>query len=101
MPCVGLVSGKAACLQESWLPWARELGSVLLSVLTRTVTLAVVLVGAGCSTREERALEKTEPLTEEMEDPESPEGVKGKNWTREGRVEGGATPIAEDQRAAS
>ncbi|GAB1288076.1 Retinal-specific phospholipid-transporting ATPase ABCA4 [Apodemus speciosus] len=35
------------------------------------------LGGEGCSTREERALEKTEPLTEEMEDPEHPEGMNG------------------------
>ncbi|XP_035294079.1 retinal-specific phospholipid-transporting ATPase ABCA4 isoform X2, partial [Cricetulus griseus] len=33
------------------------------------------LGGEGCSTREERALERTEPLTEEMEDPEHPEGM--------------------------
>ncbi|XP_053776569.1 retinal-specific phospholipid-transporting ATPase ABCA4 isoform X2 [Desmodus rotundus] len=33
------------------------------------------LGGEGCSTREERALEKTEPITEEMEDPEHPEGI--------------------------
>lgn len=36
------------------------------------------MVCAGCSTREERALEKTEPITEEMEDPEYPEGINGK-----------------------
>ncbi|XP_074118834.1 retinal-specific phospholipid-transporting ATPase ABCA4 isoform X3 [Sminthopsis crassicaudata] len=30
------------------------------------------LGGEGCSTREERALEKTEPVTEEMEDPDHP-----------------------------
>lgn len=36
-----------------------------------------LLIGSGCSTREERALEKTEPLTEEMEDPEHPEGMSG------------------------
>ncbi|XP_051852517.1 retinal-specific phospholipid-transporting ATPase ABCA4-like [Antechinus flavipes] len=30
------------------------------------------LGGEGCSTREERALEKTEPVTEEMEDPDNP-----------------------------
>ncbi|XP_012926503.1 retinal-specific ATP-binding cassette transporter [Heterocephalus glaber] len=33
------------------------------------------LSGEGCSTREERTLEKTEPITEEMEDPEHPEGM--------------------------
>nr|XP_036853988.1 retinal-specific phospholipid-transporting ATPase ABCA4 isoform X3 [Manis javanica] len=33
------------------------------------------LGGEGCSTREERALERTEPITEEMEDPEHPEGM--------------------------
>ncbi|XP_055978796.1 retinal-specific phospholipid-transporting ATPase ABCA4 [Sorex fumeus] len=37
----------------------------------------------GCSTREERALEKTEPLTEEMEDPEGQQGVKDSFFERE------------------
>ncbi|KAL1772572.1 retinal-specific ATP-binding cassette transporter [Sigmodon hispidus] len=37
------------------------------------------LGGEGCSTREEKALEKTEPVTEEMEDPEHPEGMNGKS----------------------
>ncbi|XP_052036865.1 retinal-specific phospholipid-transporting ATPase ABCA4 [Apodemus sylvaticus] len=41
------------------------------------------LGGEGCSTREERALEKTEPLTEEMEDPEHPEGMNGSFFERE------------------
>ncbi|XP_066232841.1 retinal-specific phospholipid-transporting ATPase ABCA4 isoform X3 [Saccopteryx leptura] len=41
------------------------------------------LGGEGCSTREERALEKTEPITEEMEDPEHPEGIKDSFFERE------------------
>uniref|UniRef100_A0A8D1K909 ABC transporter domain-containing protein n=1 Tax=Sus scrofa TaxID=9823 RepID=A0A8D1K909_PIG len=41
------------------------------------------LGGEGCSTREERALEKTEPVTEEMEDPEHPEGVNECFFERE------------------
>ncbi|XP_072824282.1 retinal-specific phospholipid-transporting ATPase ABCA4 isoform X4 [Vicugna pacos] len=41
------------------------------------------LGGEGCSTREERALEKTEPVTEEMEDPEHPEGIKDCFFERE------------------
>ncbi|EDL12328.1 ATP-binding cassette, sub-family A (ABC1), member 4, partial [Mus musculus] len=41
------------------------------------------LGGEGCSTREERALEKTEPLTEEMEDPEHPEGMNDSFFERE------------------
>ncbi|XP_066124804.1 retinal-specific phospholipid-transporting ATPase ABCA4 isoform X3 [Saccopteryx bilineata] len=41
------------------------------------------LGGEGCSTREERALEKTEPITEEMEDPEYPEGIKDSFFERE------------------
>ncbi|XP_057649320.1 retinal-specific phospholipid-transporting ATPase ABCA4 [Chionomys nivalis] len=41
------------------------------------------LGGEGCSTREERALEKTEPLTEEMEDPEHPEGMSDSFFERE------------------
>ncbi|XP_042539897.1 retinal-specific phospholipid-transporting ATPase ABCA4 [Dipodomys spectabilis] len=40
------------------------------------------LGGEGCSTREERALEKTEPLTEEMEDPEHP-GMNDSFFERE------------------
>ncbi|XP_008072801.1 retinal-specific ATP-binding cassette transporter [Carlito syrichta] len=39
--------------------------------------------GEGCSTREERALEKTEPLTEEMEDPEHPGGLNDTFFERE------------------
>ncbi|TKC43221.1 hypothetical protein EI555_011902 [Monodon monoceros] len=42
-----------------------------------------LLVGAGCSTREERALEKTEPVTEEMEDPEHPAGINDCFFERE------------------
>nr|XP_045238869.1 retinal-specific phospholipid-transporting ATPase ABCA4 isoform X1 [Macaca fascicularis] len=41
------------------------------------------LGGEGCSTREERALEKTEPLTEETEDPEHPEGIHDSFFERE------------------
>ncbi|XP_060256842.1 retinal-specific phospholipid-transporting ATPase ABCA4 isoform X2 [Ovis aries] len=41
------------------------------------------LGGEGCSTREERAWEKTEPITEEMEDPEHPEGINGCFFERE------------------
>nr|XP_034356614.1 retinal-specific phospholipid-transporting ATPase ABCA4 isoform X2 [Arvicanthis niloticus] len=41
------------------------------------------LGGEGCSTREERALEKTEPLTEEIEDPEHPEGMNASFFERE------------------
>nr|XP_008522837.1 PREDICTED: retinal-specific ATP-binding cassette transporter [Equus przewalskii] len=41
------------------------------------------LGGEGCSTREERALEKTEPITEEMEDPEHPEGINDSFFERE------------------
>ncbi|XP_075395947.1 retinal-specific phospholipid-transporting ATPase ABCA4 [Tenrec ecaudatus] len=41
------------------------------------------LGGEGCSTREERALEKNEPLTEEMEDPEYPEGIRDSFFERE------------------
>uniref|UniRef100_A0A8C0N4C3 P-type phospholipid transporter n=1 Tax=Canis lupus familiaris TaxID=9615 RepID=A0A8C0N4C3_CANLF len=41
------------------------------------------LGGEGCSTREERALEKTEPITEEMEDPEHPEGINDAFFERE------------------
>ncbi|XP_012781470.2 retinal-specific phospholipid-transporting ATPase ABCA4 [Ochotona princeps] len=41
------------------------------------------LGGEGCSTREERALEKTEPITEEMEDPEHPGGTKDSFFERE------------------
>uniref|UniRef100_A0A8C8ZMQ8 P-type phospholipid transporter n=1 Tax=Prolemur simus TaxID=1328070 RepID=A0A8C8ZMQ8_PROSS len=41
------------------------------------------LGGEGCSTREERALEKTEPITEEMEDPEYPEGMRDTFFERE------------------
>ncbi|XP_006882541.1 PREDICTED: retinal-specific ATP-binding cassette transporter [Elephantulus edwardii] len=41
------------------------------------------LGGEGCSTREERALEKTEPLTEEMEDPEHPGGTHASFFERE------------------
>ncbi|XP_036901420.1 retinal-specific phospholipid-transporting ATPase ABCA4 isoform X3 [Sturnira hondurensis] len=41
------------------------------------------LGGEGCSTREERALEKTEPVTEEMEDPEHPEGINDSFFERE------------------
>uniref|UniRef100_A0ABK0KWE8 Rho GTPase activating protein 29 n=1 Tax=Rattus norvegicus TaxID=10116 RepID=A0ABK0KWE8_RAT len=41
------------------------------------------LGGEGCSTREERALEKTEPLTEEIEDPEYPEGMNDSFFERE------------------
>ncbi|XP_037682529.1 retinal-specific phospholipid-transporting ATPase ABCA4 isoform X2 [Choloepus didactylus] len=41
------------------------------------------LGGEGCSTREERALEKTEPITEEMEDPEHPEGINNSFFERE------------------
>ncbi|KAM9689298.1 retinal-specific phospholipid-transporting ATPase ABCA4 isoform 2-T2 [Trichechus inunguis] len=41
------------------------------------------LGGEGCSTRGERALEKTEPLTEEMEDPEHPEGINESFFERE------------------
>ncbi|XP_039092407.1 retinal-specific phospholipid-transporting ATPase ABCA4 [Hyaena hyaena] len=41
------------------------------------------LGGEGCSTREERALEKTEPITEEMEDPEHPEGTHDSFFERE------------------
>nr|KAF6442985.1 ATP binding cassette subfamily A member 4 [Molossus molossus] len=41
------------------------------------------LGGEGCSTREERALEKTEPVTEEMEDPEHPEGTHDSFFERE------------------
>uniref|UniRef100_G3UHV9 P-type phospholipid transporter n=1 Tax=Loxodonta africana TaxID=9785 RepID=G3UHV9_LOXAF len=41
------------------------------------------LGGEGCSTREERALEKTEPLTEETEDPEHPEGINESFFERE------------------
>ncbi|KAB0402577.1 hypothetical protein E2I00_011536 [Balaenoptera physalus] len=41
------------------------------------------LGGEGCSTREERALEKTEPITEEMEDPEYPEGINDCFFERE------------------
>ncbi|XP_014438530.1 retinal-specific ATP-binding cassette transporter isoform X3 [Tupaia chinensis] len=37
----------------------------------------------GCSTREERALEKTEPVTEEMEDPERPGGMHESFFERE------------------
>ncbi|XP_062960402.1 retinal-specific phospholipid-transporting ATPase ABCA4 isoform X1 [Cynocephalus volans] len=40
------------------------------------------LGGEGCSTREERALEKTEPITEEMEDPENP-GINDTFFERE------------------
>uniref|UniRef100_A0A8C3WDA4 ATP binding cassette subfamily A member 4 n=1 Tax=Catagonus wagneri TaxID=51154 RepID=A0A8C3WDA4_9CETA len=41
------------------------------------------LGGEGCSTREERALEKTEPVTEEMEDSEHPEGKNESFFERE------------------
>ncbi|KAM5322049.1 retinal-specific phospholipid-transporting ATPase ABCA4 isoform 2-T2 [Glossophaga mutica] len=41
------------------------------------------LGGEGCSTREERAWEKTEPITEEMEDPEHPEGINDSFFERE------------------
>ncbi|XP_059771988.1 retinal-specific phospholipid-transporting ATPase ABCA4 [Balaenoptera ricei] len=41
------------------------------------------LGGEGCSTREERALEQTEPITEEMEDPEHPEGINDCFFERE------------------
>ncbi|KAM6217102.1 retinal-specific phospholipid-transporting ATPase ABCA4 [Rhynchocyon petersi] len=41
------------------------------------------LGGEGCSTREERALEKTEPLTEEIEDPEHPGGTHASFFERE------------------
>ncbi|XP_051713429.2 retinal-specific phospholipid-transporting ATPase ABCA4 isoform X1 [Oryctolagus cuniculus] len=41
------------------------------------------LGGEGCSTREERALEKTEPITEEMEDPEHPGGTNDSFFERE------------------
>ncbi|KAM4805394.1 retinal-specific phospholipid-transporting ATPase ABCA4 [Urocitellus parryii] len=41
------------------------------------------LGGEGCSTREERALEKTEPLTEEMEDPDHPGGKNDSFFERE------------------
>ncbi|XP_016065318.1 PREDICTED: retinal-specific ATP-binding cassette transporter [Miniopterus natalensis] len=41
------------------------------------------LGGEGCSTREERVLEKTEPVTEEMEDPEHPEGINDSFFERE------------------
>uniref|UniRef100_A0A8C9PR90 P-type phospholipid transporter n=1 Tax=Spermophilus dauricus TaxID=99837 RepID=A0A8C9PR90_SPEDA len=41
------------------------------------------LGGEGCSTREERALEKTEPLTEEMEDPDHPGGKNESFFERE------------------
>ncbi|XP_036853988.2 retinal-specific phospholipid-transporting ATPase ABCA4 isoform X3 [Manis javanica] len=41
------------------------------------------LGGEGCSTREERALERTEPITEEMEDPEHPEGMNDSFFERE------------------
>ncbi|XP_057573896.1 retinal-specific phospholipid-transporting ATPase ABCA4 [Hippopotamus amphibius kiboko] len=41
------------------------------------------LGGEGCSTREERAWEKTEPITEEMEDPEHPEGINDCFFERE------------------
>ncbi|XP_064227202.1 retinal-specific phospholipid-transporting ATPase ABCA4 isoform X1 [Aotus nancymaae] len=41
------------------------------------------LGGEGCSTREERALEKTEPVTEEMEDPEHPGGIHDSFFERE------------------
>ncbi|KAK1339765.1 hypothetical protein QTO34_018321 [Cnephaeus nilssonii] len=41
------------------------------------------LGGEGCSTREARALERTEPVTEEMEDPEHPEGVTDSFFERE------------------
>uniref|UniRef100_A0A8C5L437 P-type phospholipid transporter n=2 Tax=Jaculus jaculus TaxID=51337 RepID=A0A8C5L437_JACJA len=41
------------------------------------------LGGEGCSTREERLLEKTEPLTEELEDPEHPEGINDSFFERE------------------
>ncbi|XP_059941358.1 retinal-specific phospholipid-transporting ATPase ABCA4 [Mesoplodon densirostris] len=41
------------------------------------------LGGEGCSTREERALEKTEPITEEMEDPEHPAGINDSFFERE------------------
>ncbi|XP_007128068.1 retinal-specific phospholipid-transporting ATPase ABCA4 [Physeter macrocephalus] len=41
------------------------------------------LGGEGCSTREERALEKTEPITEEMEDPEYPAGINDCFFERE------------------
>ncbi|XP_053447493.1 retinal-specific phospholipid-transporting ATPase ABCA4 isoform X1 [Nycticebus coucang] len=41
------------------------------------------LGGEGCSTREERALERTEPVTEEMEDPEYPEGIYDSFFERE------------------
>ncbi|XP_028919413.1 retinal-specific phospholipid-transporting ATPase ABCA4 [Ornithorhynchus anatinus] len=37
----------------------------------------------GCSTREEKNLEKTEPLTEETEDPEHPEGINDTFFERE------------------
>ena len=32
-------------------------------------------------------MEKTEPITEEMEDPEHPEGINGKNLSKECRTE--------------
>ncbi|XP_077882895.1 retinal-specific phospholipid-transporting ATPase ABCA4 isoform X4 [Ictidomys tridecemlineatus] len=41
------------------------------------------LGGEGCSTREERALEKTEPITEEMEDPDHPGGKNDSFFERE------------------
>nr|XP_054369188.1 retinal-specific phospholipid-transporting ATPase ABCA4 [Mirounga angustirostris] len=41
------------------------------------------LGGEGCSTRGEKALERTEPVTEEMEDPEHPEGIKDSFFERE------------------
>ncbi|XP_072500142.1 retinal-specific phospholipid-transporting ATPase ABCA4 isoform X1 [Notamacropus eugenii] len=41
------------------------------------------LGGEGCSTREERALEKTEPITEEMEDPSHPGGIHDTFFERE------------------
>ncbi|XP_005385060.1 PREDICTED: retinal-specific ATP-binding cassette transporter [Chinchilla lanigera] len=41
------------------------------------------LGGEGCSTREERALERTEPITEEMEDPDHPGGINDSFFERE------------------
>lgn len=67
-------------VEEALFPlwWGTQLFPLpLLSLPVFTEESHRLLIGSGCSTREERALEKTEPLTEEMEDPEHPEGMSG------------------------
>uniref|UniRef100_UPI001A9D739E retinal-specific phospholipid-transporting ATPase ABCA4 n=1 Tax=Ictidomys tridecemlineatus TaxID=43179 RepID=UPI001A9D739E len=72
--CLWRVCGSPACsLRKSALPFGSK----------EHKTKSWLLVGAGCSTREERALEKTEPITEEMEDPDHPGGKNDSFFERE------------------